>query len=102
MDEPFSTLDEVTARFLRRELLVLWKRTEQTILFVTHSVREAVFLADTIYIMTQGPGKVLDRISIDVPRPRGYEDPQLTEIEGQIVASVLEHWGYYEMTSDQV
>lgn len=101
MDEPFSTLDEVTARFLRRELLDLWKKTGQTIIFVTHSVREAVFLADTIYIMTKGPGKILDRVSIDVPRPREYEDPQLTEIEGNIVASVLDHWGYYEMTSDQ-
>ncbi len=101
MDEPFSTLDEVTARFLRRELLDLWKKTKQTIIFVTHSVREAVFLADTIYIMTKGPGRILDRVSIDVPRPRQYEDPQLTEIEGHIIASVLHHWGYYEPTLDQ-
>lgn len=101
MDEPFSTLDEVTARFLRRELLELWKKTGQTIMFVTHSVREAVFLADTIYIMTKGPGKVLDRVSINVDRPREYEDPQLTEIEGNIVDSVLEHWGYYELSSDE-
>jgi len=96
MDEPFSTLDEVTARFLRRELLEVWGNTRQTILFVTHSIREAVLLADTIYIMTQGPGRVLDRVSVDVPRPRGYEDPQLTEIEGRIMASVLHHWGYYD------
>lgn len=101
MDEPFSTLDEVTARFLRTKLLELWKKTGQTIIFVTHSVREAVFLADTIYIMTKGPGRILDRLSIDVPRPRRYEDPQLTEIEGNIIASVLDHWGYYDMASDQ-
>jgi NitT/TauT family transport system ATP-binding protein len=96
MDEPFSTLDEVNARFLRRELLDLWSKTRQTILFVTHSVREAVFLADTIYIMTKGPAKVLERLTIDVPRPRYYEDPKLTEIEGNIISSVLHHWGYYE------
>jgi NitT/TauT family transport system ATP-binding protein len=96
MDEPFSTLDEVNARFLRRELLDLWMKTKQTILFVTHSVREAVFLADTIYIMTERPGKVLERLTIDVPRPRLYEDPRLTEIEGTIISSVLRHWGYYE------
>lgn len=94
MDEPFSTLDEVTARFLRGELLELWQRTGQTIVFVTHSIREAVFLADNIYVMTSAPGSVLDRIPIDVPRPRDYEDPHLTEIEGSIVGSVLKHWGY--------
>lgn len=101
MDEPFSTLDEVTARFLRRELLELWKKTKQTILFVTHSVREAVFLADTIYIMTEGPGRILERLTIDVPRPRAYEDPRLTEVEGNIISSVLHHWGYYEPDSNQ-
>lgn len=94
MDEPFSTLDEVTARFLRSELLELWQRTGQTVVFVTHSIREAVFLADNIYVMTSGPGRVLERIPIDVPRPRRYEDPHLTEIEGSIVGSVLKHWGY--------
>lgn len=96
MDEPFSTLDEVTARFLRSELLEVWRRTGQTIVFVTHSIREAVFLADHIYVMTSGPGRVLDRITIDVPRPRSYEDPHLTEIEGEIVGSVLQRWGYYK------
>jgi NitT/TauT family transport system ATP-binding protein len=94
MDEPFSTLDEVTARFLRSELLEVWQRTGQTIVFVTHSIREAVFLADNIYVMTSGPGRVLEKIRIDVPRPRAYEDPHLTEIEGSIVGSVLKHWGY--------
>jgi NitT/TauT family transport system ATP-binding protein len=101
MDEPFSTLDEVNARFLRKELLDLWMKTKQTILFVTHSVREAVFLADTIYIMTKGPGKILERLTIDVPRPRAYEDPRLTEIEGTIITSVLHHWGYYDPDSKQ-
>ncbi|MCL4561963.1 MAG: ABC transporter ATP-binding protein [Chloroflexi bacterium] len=101
MDEPFSTLDEVNARFLRRELLELWQKTKQTILFVTHSVREAVYLADTIYIMTKGPGKVMERLTIDVARPRQYEDPRLTEIEGSIISSVLNYWGYYEPTAVQ-
>lgn len=96
MDEPFSTLDEVTARFMRKELLDVWQRTGQTIIFVTHSIREAVFLADNIYVMTSGPGRVAERISIDVPRPREYEDPHLTEIERDIVDSVLRYWGYHE------
>lgn len=101
MDEPFSTLDEVTARFLRRELLELWQRTGQTIVFVTHSIREAVFLAENIFIMTKGPGRILEERRIEVPRPRGYEDPALTKIEGDIVGSVLRHWGYYDDESEQ-
>ena len=96
MDEPFSTLDEVTARFLRRELLDVWERTGQTIIFVTHSIREAVFLADHVYVMTAGPGKLLERRTIEIPRPRVYEDPRLTEIEAGMVEWVLRHWGFYE------
>jgi NitT/TauT family transport system ATP-binding protein len=94
MDEPFSTLDEVTARFMRKELLDVWERTGQTIIFVTHSVREAVFLADQIYVMTSSPGRIAERVRVDVPRPRNYEDPHLTEIERDIIDSVLGHWGY--------
>lgn len=96
MDEPFSTLDEVTARFLRTELLDVWERTGKTIVFVTHSIREAVYLADDIFLMTKGPGRVFDKLHIDVPRPRTYEDPQLTEIEAHVVETVLERWGYFD------
>lgn len=96
MDEPFSTLDEVTGRMLRRELLEVWQRTERTIIFVTHSIREAIFLADNVYVMSAGPGRLLERWPIPIPRPRAYEDPSLTEIEGQMVTRVLEEWGFYD------
>lgn len=96
MDEPFSTLDEVTGRFLRGELLELWERTQATIVFVTHSLREAVYLSDHIYLMTAGPGVIFDQHTIELPRPRRYEDPRITEIEGQLVETVLERWGYYD------
>lgn len=96
MDEPFSTLDEVTGRFLRGELLELWERTGATIVFVTHSLREAVYLSDHIYLMTAGPGEIFDQHTIDLPRPRRYEDPRITEIEGRLVDTVLERWGYYD------
>lgn len=96
MDEPFSTLDEVTARFLRGELLSIWQRTGRTIVFVTHSLREAVYLADRILIMTKGPGRILKELPIDVARPRDYEDPALTEIERDLAQSVLEMWGFHE------
>ncbi len=100
MDEPFSTLDEVTARFLRKELLDVWERTGKTIVFVTHSIREAVYLADDIFLMTKGPGKVFDKLHIDVPRPRLYEDPKLTEIEGAVVQTVLSRWGYFDPSEE--
>lgn len=101
MDEPFSTLDEVTARFLRKELLDVWERTGKTIVFVTHSIREAVYLADDIFLMTKGPGRIFDKLHIDVPRPRLYEDPKLTEIEAGVVDTVLERWGYFEPEQEE-
>jgi NitT/TauT family transport system ATP-binding protein len=92
MDEPFSTLDEVTARTLRHELLAVWERTRTTVIFVTHSIREAVFLADRIFIMAANPGRVHAIRAIELGRPRSYEDPRLTEVEAAIVDDVLGVW----------
>jgi NitT/TauT family transport system ATP-binding protein len=72
MDEPFSTLDEVTARLMRQQLAQLWQESGQTIVFVTHSIREALFLADRIYILTRGPARVFDRVTVTLDRPRRY------------------------------
>jgi NitT/TauT family transport system ATP-binding protein len=94
MDEPFSTLDEVTARSLRGKLIDLWQVTGQTFVFITHSIREAVFLADHVYVMAPGPGRVLERITIDIPRPRRYESPAVAEVESRVIDSVLAHWGF--------
>jgi NitT/TauT family transport system ATP-binding protein len=94
MDEPFSTLDEVTARLMRQQLADLWERHRQTIVFVTHSIREAIFLANRIVILTKGPARVLDVVEVAVSRPRLYEDPRLTELESQIVKRVMGEWGY--------
>jgi NitT/TauT family transport system ATP-binding protein len=73
MDEPFSALDEVTARELRREVLRLWHdRTKHpdTLVLVSHLVTEAVFLSDRVLVMSSRPGKVLANIRIEIPRPR--------------------------------
>jgi NitT/TauT family transport system ATP-binding protein len=94
MDEPFSTLDEVTARIMRQQLAELWQESGQTLVFVTHSIREALFLANRVFILTQGPASVFDVITVPVARPRRYEDPQLTELEAQIVEHVMGEWGY--------
>lgn len=94
MDEPFSTLDEVTARTMRQQLVELWQESGHAIVFVTHSIREAVFLADRIVILTKGPATVLSEVLVPIPRPRVYEDPALTELEASIVASVMREWGF--------
>ena len=101
MDEPFSTLDEVTGRSLRGKLIDLWQATGQTFIFITHSIREAVFLADHVYVMAPGPGRVLERITIDISRPRRYESPAIAEVEGRVIDSVLQYWGYEESTSTE-
>jgi NitT/TauT family transport system ATP-binding protein len=71
MDEPFAALDELTREVLRRELLALWQSTGTTVLFVTHSVTEAVLLSDEVVVMSPSPGRIRARVAIDLERPRG-------------------------------
>lgn len=94
MDEPFSTLDEVTGRLLRQQLVELWQQQRRAIVFVTHSIREAIFLADRIVILTKGPARVLETLQVPIERPRQYEDPAITELESEIVDRVMSAWGY--------
>ena len=84
MDEPLSTLDEVTARALRQELTTICQRTNATVVFVTHSVREAVYLADRILILTRGPAEVFEDFTVPIDRPRDYDDKRIGEVEAAI------------------
>ena len=70
MDEPFGALDAHTRTRLQNDLLNIWERDRKTVLFVTHSVDEAVFLSDRVVMMTRSPGRVRDIVDIDLPRPR--------------------------------
>ena len=70
MDEPFGALDAHTRTGLQRELLEIWERDRKTVLFVTHSVEEAVFLSDRVVVLTRSPGRIKAIIDIDLPRPR--------------------------------
>lgn len=73
MDEPFAALDEQTRLTMGDELLRIWQRTGQTIVFVTHSLSEAVYLSDQIVVMSARPGRIAEILPVDLPRPRTME-----------------------------
>ncbi len=85
MDEPFASLDELTARRLRSELLELYHESPRTVLFVTHNVTEAAFLGDRVVLMSPRPGAVLAQVAVGLPRPREYDDPSVALIARDIV-----------------
>jgi NitT/TauT family transport system ATP-binding protein len=83
MDEPFAALDEQTRMTMGHELLRIWNATRKTVVFVTHSLTEAVYLADEVLVMSARPGRIIDRIPVTLPRPRNY-DMMATDVFGRL------------------
>lgn len=85
MDEPFGALDAYTRILMQRELLKIWEKDTTTILFVTHSVDEAVFLADRIVVMSARPGQIEDIIDVGMDRPRGRGQSEYAQLTARIL-----------------
>ena len=83
MDEPFAALDEQTRMTMGHELLRIWSQTNKTVVFVTHSLTEAVYLADEVLVMSARPGRIIERVEITLPRPRTYE-MMATDVFGRL------------------
>ncbi|MCD6108946.1 MAG: ABC transporter ATP-binding protein [Thermoplasmata archaeon] len=90
MDEPFGSLDAQTRKLMQMELIRIWGKTKRTVVFVTHSVIEAVYLADKVFVMTARPGKVKGIVEIDIPRPRDYTDERFLMIREKILSLLQE------------
>ncbi len=88
MDEPFAALDAQTRQMLMEELQEIWRRTKKTVLFVTHNVREATFLADRVLEMSARPATIKRDHSIPFARPRHEQDPNLLVVQTKIMASL--------------
>ena len=73
MDEPFSALDAMTRDEMGLELLRIWQANRKSVVFVTHSIREAAFLSDRVLVMARRPGSIIAELPIDTPRPRRLE-----------------------------
>ena len=91
MDEPFGALDALTREQLQRELLQIWARTGVTILFVTHSVEEAVLLADRVLVMSAGPGQIDCDIAIELSRPREVSSPEFNAVRRDLARQLKSH-----------
>jgi ABC-type nitrate/sulfonate/bicarbonate transport system ATPase subunit len=98
MDEPFGALDAQTRKLMQQEMVSIWEAAQKTVVFVTHSVIEAVYLADRVVVMTARPGSVKGIVDVDVPRPRQYTEEHYLHVR-EAVLSLLEEEVRHSLSS---
>lgn len=86
MDEPFAALDVQTRYLMQRFVLELWSSTQSTIIFVTHHIDEAIFLADRVLVLTARPGRILEQVPVELPRPRDITSQRFDEYRSSFFA----------------
>jgi NitT/TauT family transport system ATP-binding protein len=101
MDEPFGALDALTRDRMNSELLRIWQAHRKTVLLVTHSIVEAVFLSDRILVMSTRPGRIVEEMSIDLPRPRDPKDTRKSPEFGEYVVQLGEIMGAWGSGSSE-
>jgi NitT/TauT family transport system ATP-binding protein len=97
MDEPFGALDEMTRERMNLELLRIWEQTGSTVIFVTHSIAEAVFLSTRVVVMSPRPGRITGVVDVDLPRPRGMEtreQPRFAELVREVRRTLRRGGGF--------
>ena len=93
MDEPFGALDALTRDQMNVELQRIWMETRNTVVFVTHGIAEAVFLADRVVVMEPGPGRIASEHRIELPRPRDVSSPEFNAVRRDLSARLHSHHG---------
>lgn len=103
MDEPFGALDAITRNQIRYDLEQLWMETKKTVIFITHSIEEAIGLSDRVLVMSNSPGRIIDEIEIDLPRPRPVhlgEYPEFAKYAHRIF-EIFERIGVYHFGKEK-
>lgn len=88
MDEPYGQMDIKLRFYLEDEVIRLWKETGTTVVFITHNIEEAVYLAERVLILTNKPAKIREEVIVDLPRPRDVTDPKFIEIRNHITDQI--------------
>lgn len=96
MDEPFGALDALTRRSLQDELLRIWMEFKKTIVFVTHSIQESIYLADRVVVMTYRPGTVKKIVPVDISHPRDMNSPRFISLQKELTQMVMEEQMRYQ------